>query len=60
LNLSCFELKSRVTSDLDRPGLSGGLWPVPEDDIELFEIDKIDKMPTEWFAAGLDTEKQLL
>ena len=28
LNSSWFESKSRVTSDLDRPGLSGGLRPV--------------------------------
>ncbi len=27
-NISWFELKSRVTSDLDSPGLSGGLRPV--------------------------------
>ena len=27
-NILWFELKSRVTSDLDSPGLSGGLRPV--------------------------------
>jgi hypothetical protein len=30
LNISWFELKSRVTSDFDRQGLSGGLRPVPK------------------------------
>jgi hypothetical protein len=32
LSISWFELKSRhgIASDLDRPGLSGGLRPVPE------------------------------
>ncbi len=30
LNISWFELKSRVTSDLVRPGQSGGLRSVPK------------------------------
>jgi hypothetical protein len=37
LNISWFELKSRVTSDFGRPGLSGGLRPVPKEKISLLQ-----------------------